>query len=327
MKKLAAVAACAAVAAAASLAGRPARGDDGWWQKSMLVDYGLVAAGGATFLAMARSAPPNGSGIGPSFDAANPSAILDPKYASLLGRKHLTEDKGETVPTAYVGAAIVPVAGWLVAQEWLADGYVGSAKSLRLHETGVGLGETLALTLMTNEILKQTVGRLRPDFQDRVRRHYCAMADHHGVACTGSEGPDLDPDPARAQRIFDDGRKSFPSGHSATSFALATYAALATGGRFVWNDRATGLSRGVGIGAQAAILGLAAFVAHSRVQDGRHNPSDVLTGALIGTAFANLAYWRRFDTSGEARRGNSAVPAATGVQLAPLALTMTWTWK
>ncbi len=312
----------------ALLAAAPARADDDWWQRGMLVDYGLVAAGAGTFLAMARAAPPSGSGIGPSFDAANPSAILDPAYADRLGRKHLTEDKGETVPALWVGLAIVPTAGWVMAQEAVGKWKSGSTRALRVHESGVGLAETLALTLMTNEILKQTVGRLRPDFQDRVRRHYCAMPDSKGVTCTGGEGGPLHADPVRAQRIFDDGRKSFPSGHAATSFALATYAALATGGRWVWGDEASATTRAVGLGAQAAVLGLAAYVATSRVRDGRHNRSDVLTGAAIGAAFANLAYWRRFDTDGETRRGEANLASAqTGVQLAPLSLTMTWTWR
>ncbi|MBM4345588.1 MAG: phosphatase PAP2 family protein [Deltaproteobacteria bacterium] len=294
----------------------------------MLIDYGLVAAGTGTFLAMARSAPPAGSGIGPSFDKDNPSKILDPTYSDRLGRSHVAEDKGERVPALWVGMAIVPAAGWVLAQEGLGRWKSGDQRALRIHESGVGLAETLALTLMTNEVLKQTVGRLRPDFQDRVRRHYCAQPDSKGVACTGTEGGPLHDDPAKAQRIFDDGRKSFPSGHAATSFALATYAALATGGRWVWGDEATANSRAIGLGAQAAAMGLASYVAWSRVRDGRHNPSDVLTGATIGAVFANLAYWRRFDTHGETRRGSKpATSAQTGVQLAPLSLTVTWNWR
>ena len=63
---------------------------------------------------------------------------------------------------------------------------------------------------------------------------------------------------------------SFPSGHSAAAFAFAT---------------------GVGdVLPRAAIplRGLAAVVAYSRVHTGVHYPGDVVAGALIGTALAQI---------------------------------------
>jgi membrane-associated phospholipid phosphatase len=63
---------------------------------------------------------------------------------------------------------------------------------------------------------------------------------------------------------------SFPSGHSAAAFAFAT-----------------------GVGdvlppVAIALRGLAALVAYSRVHTGIHYPGDVVAGALIGTALAQL---------------------------------------
>ena len=160
--------------------------------------------------------------------------------------------------------------------------------------------------------------------QDRVRRYYCNRPDHADVDCAGlNEGP-LSEDPSKIEKIWADSRRSFPSGHASTSFALATYAALVTGGHFVWGKEATDTTRAWGIPLQAAVLSLAAFVAWSRVNDGRHNLSDVLTGAALGTAMANLAYWRRFDTAGHSRNSDFAGTAmsltggpagATGVGL------------
>jgi membrane-associated phospholipid phosphatase len=295
-----------------------------WWKGSMAIDYGVIGAAAGGWFALTKAAPPGGSGIGPSFDPKNPSAILDSSLSDRIGKPHLLEVKGETVPTHTVAYAIAPVAGWLLLQEGLAAQRDGEPRGLRLHETGVGLAEALALNLLTTEVLKVSVGRLRPDFQDRVRRFYCQKADHQGVSCTGSEVP-LDDDPAKAQKLLDDGRKSFPSGHSSTSFALATYAALATGGRFVWGADATAGSRAAGIGAQLAALGLAGWVAWTRVDDGRHNVSDVLTGAAIGTVFANIAYWRRFDTEGSVRRKPTAASSADpGVVLGPMTLALSW---
>jgi undecaprenyl-diphosphatase len=63
---------------------------------------------------------------------------------------------------------------------------------------------------------------------------------------------------------------SFPSGHSAAAFAFAT---------------------GVGHVLPAVAIplrGLAALVAYSRVHTGVHYPGDVVAGALIGTALAQL---------------------------------------
>jgi len=64
--------------------------------------------------------------------------------------------------------------------------------------------------------------------------------------------------------------RSFPSGHSASAFAFAT---------------------GLGHVAPAAAVplhALAALVAYSRVHTGVHYPADVLAGAVMGTALAQL---------------------------------------
>lgn len=283
----------------------------GFWRRSDWVDYGIIAGSLAGFLAIHSLTPAAQSGIGPSFDPSHPAAILDPKLADRIGKPHLQEDKGETVPALYVGIAGPVVATWLGLQEGL--GLDGGTR--RAHDTVIGLAEGMATTLLVTEVLKYGFGRLRPDFQDRVRRHYCTTETSPEIACTGSEMP-LDADPAKARKVFADGRRSFPSGHSATSWMLATYAGLVTGGHHVWGNRATPTSFKVGVGLQALAAGLAGFVVWSRVHDGRHNPSDVLAGSLIGVSMANLAYWRRFDTDGNLR-GSKTGAAKPSAQLVP----------
>lgn len=67
---------------------------------------------------------------------------------------------------------------------------------------------------------------------------------------------------------------SFPSGHATTAFAAAVLLAI-------WYPRGSGV-----------FLGLAALVALSRVVLGSHFPSDVLTGALLGSMVSLAAHAR-----------------------------------
>ncbi len=307
----------------ASLIALPAVGDPaattGWWHPSDLIDYGIIGGSLGIFTAVHLSTPLETAGIGPRFDPQHPAAILNPALSGTLGRKYLLEDKEETVPALWVELAVPVIGGWLALQE----GLPGNRDARHLHDTLVGFGEAMSLTLMTTEVLKFSFGRLRPDFQDRVRRYYCNRPDHADVDCTGfTEGP-LSTDPVQNEKIWADGRRSFPSGHASTSFALATYAALVTGGHYVWGRDATNTTRTWGIPIQVALFGIASFVAWSRVNDGRHNVSDVLTGAALGTALSSLSYWRRFDTAGRSRNADflanglslTGGPGAAGVGL------------
>jgi undecaprenyl-diphosphatase len=89
------------------------------------------------------------------------------------------------------------------------------------------------------------------------------------------------------------GGHSFPSGHAAGSFAFAAFAAVRTPR---W---------------AAPALIYAAIVAWSRCVLGVHYPSDVLTGALLGTAIG-VAVARYAMT--RARRLTAAQPAAASAQ-------------
>src|SRR5436190_12041397 len=74
--------------------------------------------------------------------------------------------------------------------------------------------------------------------------------------------------PSRFGRVAVPASRSFPSGHSASAFAFAT-----------------GVGRALP-GSGAALRGLAAAVAYSRVHTGVHYPGDVVAGAVVGTVLA-----------------------------------------
>ena len=112
-------------------------------------------------------------------------------------------------------------------------------------------------------------------------------------------------------REFNDGRRSFPSGHTFNSFATATYLALFLGGEFVWGESSTAATRLPAIAAQVAAMTAAGFVAGSRLTDGRHHAEDVVVGAGLGAGMAAAFYFLHFDLQGRPYvRSLSFVPFA-----------------
>lgn len=169
----------------------------------------------------------------------------------------------------------------------------------------IGMIHALFGTYMLTSVAKITSGRLRPDFADRADRYYCYQEPVHEAyrsRCRALEaanelGPEVEEDEVVR------GRRSFWSGHASMSFAAATYATLIIGGRMVWGERSTALTRIIGIILQTTSMMSAAFVAGSRVSDGVHHIEDVLVGAAVGITTACLGYFLHFDMSGEVRRG------------------------
>ncbi|HIE85071.1 MAG TPA: phosphatase PAP2 family protein [Dehalococcoidia bacterium] len=90
--------------------------------------------------------------------------------------------------------------------------------------------------MSATQLLKQTVGRLRPDFRDRYTRSACGgyVNADPTLDCTTSAQDGV----IVSQKEVYDGMKSFPSGHAAVSFSLATYYALYQAGmdeKKLWN--------------------------------------------------------------------------------------------
>jgi len=299
-----------------------AAADPGWWHSDNWVDYGLLVLGAGAYLGMSSFPPREEALVGPAFDPDDPAAVLDPALSDRIGRRHLDEGEGETVPEEVFYVAIPALLVGLGVEDALVRRNDDGLDLHGLHDTLVGFSQAVLLTLGATETLKVSVGRLRPDFQDRYRRHACSGDSvPDGVTCPDGIQP-LESDRAESADRLDDGRKSFPSGHSSISFALATYGSLVIGGHFVWGDGATRGSRTLGIAAQTALMGAAAFTTASRVDDGRHHLGDVMTGAALGFGLAQLAYWRHFGLDGRplAHDGGASVRLGAGPGDAGLAL-------
>ena len=146
------------------------------------------------------------------------------------------------------------------------------------------LGETMLLTVGTTEVLKRTFDRHRP-------YTYNTELDDETIALlVGSDSADA--------------RASFPSGHSSMAFASATFTASVLTSTYSWPT-------GVDAGVWAITLGAASATAIGRVKAGKHFPSDVLVGALIGGAIGLLVPTCHEVGSGfcDLNRMESATPA------------------
>lgn len=152
----------------------------------------------------------------------------------------------------------------------------------KAHVTILGWFISMILTLFLTDVIKNAVGRPRPDLIARckprpgtpahalVTYEVCTETDHH---------------------ILHDGWRSFPSGHSSFSFSGLGYLALVIAGQcHVYRPRAD-LARV--LVALAPLLG-AALIAISRCEDYRHDVYDVSVGSVLGMVVAHYTYRRYY---------------------------------
>lgn len=237
----------------------------------------MRAAGALLCLALLGGGPrPAQAGLGDHiadnpFDYTVTVGALAGYFALSLVPTHESPfmDRGDDMP--FAEDELVPV--WMMGVGLLATGgtTLGINAALGDGDTptsdmALGYAGTLTTTLLFTEMSKVIVSRQRPDYADRLKRN-------------------LDDD------LLNDGRKSFWSGHSSISFASAVYQA--------WHLADLGQDRGRGIGTRVGLWGgatlltsTAGWVAYSRISDGRHHVSDVLTGAVVGTVLGTLGYIR-----------------------------------
>ncbi|KAI5950181.1 DPP1 [Candida jiufengensis] len=147
----------------------------------------------------------------------------------------------------------------------------------------LGLILAVLITSITTDILKNWIGRLRPDFLER---------------CIPKEGTPLD----KLVSIevctqtdmgkLEDGFRTTPSGHSSISFAGLGYLAMFLLGQLQASNTWVGSWRWL-IGGFVPLL-VASFIALSRTQDYRHHFVDVFIGSTLGLVIGCWSYFRLF---------------------------------
>ncbi|KAG7192606.1 uncharacterized protein KQ657_001706 [Scheffersomyces spartinae] len=190
------------------------------------------------------------------------------------------EHERVTVAQLFIYAVVVPLVIIIIF------GLICSDPRHRFYITylsAVGLIVSCIVTSVTTDILKNYIGRQRPDFIARCQPKLDANTTVWVYAkdvCTQTD-----------MNKLKDGFRSTPSGHSLISFAGLFYLTLFLSGQFLIWDQIVGAWRTV----LAAIPTLGAlFIAISRTEDYRHHFVDVCIGGVIGILIACWSYYRVF---------------------------------
>lgn len=132
------------------------------------------------------------------------------------------------------------------------------------------------------DIIKNAVGRPRPDLVDR-----CKPAA--GTSATALLGIEICT--AAHDAVLQDGWRSFPSGHSSFAFAGLGYLSLWLCGQLHVLRPRTDLARVLIV---LAPLTGALLIALSRMADYRHDVYDITAGSLLGWTITWFSYRRYF---------------------------------
>ncbi|KAF7714415.1 Uncharacterized protein PECH_001355 [Penicillium ucsense] len=165
----------------------------------------------------------------------------------------------------------------------------------------LGLLLSQSLAFVITQVLKNACGKPRPDLIDRCQprpgsHDLLVYGLSNSTICTG--------DP----KLIKDGFRSWPSGHSSSSFAGLFYTSLWLGGKLHIMD-----NRGEAWKSFLVMVPIlaATLIAVSRIMDARHHPFDVITGSLLGIACAIVSYSQYFPPLSEAWRKGRAYPIRT----------------
>jgi len=150
-----------------------------------------------------------------------------------------------------------------------------SSNAMALFGTIFGLILAIIAGNAVTDVLKLSVGRLRPDFLSRCQ--------WNGEQCIGI--------PA----VVAEGRRSFPSGHATIAFAGMSYLAFYIAGRCrLFHKNHMWQTKLIGAISVLVSLTIATCIGYSRVYDHWHYVTDVIMGSGMGILSASCCYIRHF---------------------------------
>lgn len=155
---------------------------------------------------------------------------------------------------------------------------------MRIIATSMGLLFALLLSIQVTHFIKHFVGRPRPDFLSRCAgdpRDFSKIVFDHRYKGGIKECPNPN------KKVVKDGRRSFPSGHSSSSFAGLGFLGIWMLGQLNAMD---GRGRSWRTMVSMVPLAAATYISLSRIQDYRHHWDDVLVGSLIGIICALVGH-------------------------------------
>jgi len=157
-----------------------------------------------------------------------------------------------------------------------------------LNQAILGLVSSLAITLCFICLVKNAVGRLRPDFLAR-----CRPVDGR---CTGEA------------TMITEGRKSFPSGHTALSFGGLGYLSLYLAAKLAHRTSSAGSLWKVCVAATPWLGAL--YIGLTRLEDYWHHWEDVLVGGIIGNLASYGCYRLRYPSPDQGSEPHVSAAAA-----------------
>ncbi|KAF2948304.1 hypothetical protein DAI22_01g027200 [Oryza sativa Japonica Group] len=159
--------------------------------------------------------------------------------------------------------------------------YIARRDVYDLHHATLGVLYSVLITAVVTTVVKNAVGRPRPDFFWRCFPDGKQLYDQvtGDVICHGEKS------------FLKDGRKSFPSGHTSWSFAGLGFLSLYLSGKIKVFDRQGHVAK---LCIMILPLLIASLVGISRIDDYRHHWEDVFAGGLLGFIMAMLCYLHFF---------------------------------
>lgn len=184
--------------------------------------------------------------------------------------------KSNTVPfwAVQITAVLLPIAIFSVY-------YYNRRDVYDFHHATLGLLYSVLITGVITNVIKDAVGRPRPDFYWR---------------CFPDGKPEYDPLKGNAichgeSSVITEGHRSFPSGHTSWSFGGLGFLAWYLSGKIRVFDHQGHVAK---LCLVIFPLLVAALVGISRVNDYRHHWQDVFVGGFIGLIIASFCYSQFF---------------------------------